>query len=388
MARFSVVNDMASHNGYHQDELRRNDRKRPSNGHDRDVEIPSKKPRLENGHSKHHGHQHQNGYPMQQSSHNQNGTFKQQHHAKTKSANRADPYSSHPPLKGPSQLPARRDALPDLPSIIDRYSSCVFTHPSLGAQELIDGTMVSYDRLEWLGDAYLELMASRYIFSLHSELSAGRMSQVREYLVKNETLAQFAIEYGFDSRLRIAEASRPADRKDMVKVHGDLFEAYVAAVVLSDGLEGFGNAEEWMVKLWEGIKGSVVREGGDETRAKSELQTRIGFKGVNIDYKDERPSIVHKGKGIETHFVGVYLTGWGWENQHLGSGQGMSKKAAGMAAARQALDEKKEMIQKIDKLKAIARREAELERAKQTDGEVSEVIEKTDKHKNAKKEKV
>ena len=378
---------MAYDNGYHNGDYRHNDRKRSSDDHDRGVENSSKKPRRENGVSKQQIHQNYNGYTKNQSPHNQSGTYKPQYHAKTKSANRADPYSSHPPLRGPSDLPPRQDALPDLPLIVDKYATCVFTHPSLGAQELIDGTMVSYDRLEWLGDAYLELMASRYIFSLHSELSAGRMSQVREYLVKNETLAQFAVAYGFDSKLRIAEASRPADRRDKVKVHGDVFEAYVAAVVLSDGIEGFGNAEEWMVKLWEGIKASVVKEGGDETRAKSELQTKIGFKGVNIEYKDERPSVVHKGQGIETHFVGVYLTGWGWENQHLGSGQGMSKKAAGMAAARQALEEKTQIIEEIDKLKAVARKEVEAQKANEIHDVPSEVTEKEDKHKKTKTKK-
>ena len=68
-------------------------------------------------------------------------------------------------------------------------------------------------------------------------------------------------------------------------------------------------------------------------------------RGVKLDYRDEAPMEQLKG-GMQTYFIGVYLTGWGWENMHLGSGTGLSKVAAGNEAAATAL-ENKSIIEQI-----------------------------------------
>jgi ribonuclease-3 len=41
--------------------------------------------------------------------------------------------------------------------------------------------------------------------------------------------------------------------------------------------------------------------------------------------------------GMQTYYIGVYLTGWGWQDQHLGSGSGLNKAIAGDEAANRAL---------------------------------------------------
>lgn len=73
--------------------------------------------------------------------------------------------------------------------------------------------------------------------------------------VKNETLATFALSYGFDKRATlpgdlINGARGPKEEKRYRKVLGDIFEAYVAAVILGDPRQDFTIAEEWMGKLW------------------------------------------------------------------------------------------------------------------------------------------
>ncbi|KAI9872215.1 MAG: hypothetical protein M1823_008232, partial [Watsoniomyces obsoletus] len=154
----------------------------------------------------------------------------------------------------------------------------------------------------------------------------------------NETLSEFSLAYGFDKRLNIDPSSRPESSKNThIKLNGDVFEAYVAAVVLSDPREGFEKAEDWLTKLWEPKLKTVSVKPPDE-QSKGELQKRIGAKGVRIEYKDERSAIIDKKHGIETYFMGVYLTGWNYENKRIGNGHGLSKKAAGMAAAKNALE--------------------------------------------------
>ena len=200
------------------------------------------------------------------------------------------------------------------------------------------GHSISYDRLEFLGDAYIEIISSRLIWSLYSShaFSAARMSQIRESLVKNETLSEFSVGYGFDTKLKLNVNAMADNRNTVVKLNGDVFEAYVAAVVLSDPKNGFERAEEWLTELWEPRLRGVSTELPDE-RSKGELQKKIGAKGVMITYVDERDRVIDKKRGIETYFIGVYVTGWGYERRHLGSGTGQSKKAAGMAAAKDAL---------------------------------------------------
>ena len=213
--------------------------------------------------------------------------------------------------------------------------------------------MQSYDRLEFLGDAYMEIIASRLIWSLFKDngFTSARMSQVRESLVKNETLSEYSLRYGFDKKLKISPNSGGLNYNSStaIKLHGDVFEAYVAAAVLSDPVKGFENVEDWLTKLWEPRLRMVSTELPDE-KSKGALQKIIGAKGIKIEYVDERPPFIDKKHGIETYFMGVYLTGWGYEKTCLGSGQGQSKKAAGMAAAKKALEDTW-MIEKCSALK-------------------------------------
>ncbi|EXJ86862.1 hypothetical protein A1O3_03816 [Capronia epimyces CBS 606.96] len=222
--------------------------------------------------------------------------------------------------------------LPPLPSIGDQYRGDVFTHPSSAGS-----SHASYDRLEFLGDAYLELIASQLIFERLPDLSAGRMSQVRESIVKNETIGQYSVLYGLDRQLKDSNRLRNESPNAWLKIKGDVFEAYVAAVVLSHA-DGFSVAKKWLTQLWEPKLEAVSAKPAPSTKSKEELARKILGKDVKVIYTDEREPVIHYGQGTETYSIGVYLTGWGWENQYLGSGKGLSRVAAGQAAAAAALE--------------------------------------------------
>ncbi|KAJ5929411.1 hypothetical protein N7454_007259 [Penicillium verhagenii] len=224
-----------------------------------------------------------------------------------------------------------RSGMPSLPPIRDALlRQAVFMHPACGKPQ-----DASYDRLEILGDAYIELMATKLVWERYPGIPAGRISQIRESLVKNETLAKFTEKYGFDQKASVPP-TYPDQPKRWIKTKGDIFEAYVAAVVLSNPQNGYEIAEEWLVGLWSPLLDNL----GDqkvELRSKEELAKKIMGKGIKLEYVLERSPIQEKGSGTQVFFIGVYLTGWGWERKHLGSGQGLSKAAAGDEAARVAL---------------------------------------------------
>ena len=245
------------------------------------------------------------------------------------------PYHGHRPSPEPS-VAHQQHRIPHLPPIAEiSLSELPFKHQGMLRSHEAASVNGSYERLEFLGDAYLEIIASRLIYSRFPHLGAGRMSQVRELLIKNETLAEYAVHYGFDKQAKIPR-SHKENGKLWIKTMGDIFEAYVAAIVLADTEHGFQVAENWLADLWapkllqQNVSTKWCRD------AKPELARRIMGKNIKVSYTDEgEPETSNDGKRY--FLVGVYLTGWGWSNQHLGSGRGLNKVEAGTNAAVAAL---------------------------------------------------
>ncbi|KAJ4307026.1 hypothetical protein N0V88_000401 [Collariella sp. IMI 366227] len=212
----------------------------------------------------------------------------------------------------------------------------------------------SYERLEWIGDVYLELIASELIYTTFPTLEPGKCSHYREMLVRNSTLGQFAVYYGLDKRANFpAEfglGGRPngtkASEKQRVKALGDIFEAYVGAL--------------WLKELWGPVLERHVREeerGGNVVRdlnAKTQLEQMIGAPGIKIEYRD-LPSGGKKDRDTrqELFFVGCFLNGWGETGLQLGYGQALGKKEAGQRAAAKAMENKKLIKKFAEKKKAF-----------------------------------
>ncbi|KAK1987811.1 ribonuclease III domain-containing protein [Colletotrichum cereale] len=258
----------------------------------------------------------------------------------------------------PADIPS---SMPPLPKISNPVlEMAAFTHVGM----LRHKTDLSYERLEWLGDAYLELISSSLIFQTFGGFSTGKCSQLRELLIRNANLGEYSAHYKLFERARLPSEFRsngnlPAVAKphEIQKVHGDLFEAYAAAVVLSDPVHGLSQAAEWLKALWattiqDQIKtharnpgmGMVKELGGTATvesqlPPKVRLSQAIGCKGIQIRYED-MPSGNKKdkyNKKLALFTVGVYLDGWGEKNKLLGTGSDLNKKEAGQKAAQMAL---------------------------------------------------
>ncbi|TKA31127.1 hypothetical protein B0A50_02096 [Salinomyces thailandicus] len=282
--------------------------------------------------------------------------------------------------------------LPSLPPILDpslttapfRHKSTLANHtrtaPTPSTAQTTSTNPITYENLEFLGDAYLELLASRLLYTHFPHLPAGHQSQLRELLVKNSTLASFALAYKFDTRVQVGDRermerdARARGNKGFDKVLGDVFEAYLAAVVLGGGDEGFAVAEKWMQGLWAPRLAEVVREesgqyftpGLNLTRddgknagenvydpaAKAELQKRVLAAGTKLEYEPYRASVELKGDkiGQNRHFIAVYLTGWGYERKLLGKGEGRNKVEAGNYAASDAMrGEARDLVAECEK---------------------------------------
>ncbi len=258
-----------------------------------------------------------------------------------------------------ASIPTTLPALPTIKS--PDLETATFTHSGVTS----NAGALSYERLEWLGDAYLYLVSTILISSTFTSHLPGKCAQIRELLVKNETLASYARHYGFKKRARLPPEFSDDNHKgyrvkevEKVKVMGDIFEAYVAAVILSDPEQGVERVSSWLKSLWAQTISKQIKEqerlnekvnaipAGDvnaNLNPKDMLSKKIGAKGVKITYKDAGPERKDPVTGFPLFSIGVYLDGWGEQDKQLGIGKALGKKDAGMKAAEMALANKKLM---------------------------------------------
>lgn len=274
-------------------------------------------------------------------------------------------------------------SLPPLPPVLDSsLERASFTH----AGAVKDPGARSYEQLEWLGDAYLYLMATAYIYLTFPHLKHGDMAQIREVLVRNATLGGYSSKYGFDKRvnfpgeyyLDVLGTGTKVSAKERDKVLGDVFEAHVAAIILSDPICGVANAAIWMKALWsttiseqimtrtwQGKQApllaptmSIASTNQQQTKApQAEVQKQQNAKDklsaelalnkprVIIEYRpldDGQPHKKDPLTNLRLHAQGVFLVGYG-QNVLLGSGKDKRKKEANEKAAENALSNKKLM---------------------------------------------
>ncbi|ROW06408.1 hypothetical protein VMCG_04404 [Cytospora schulzeri] len=154
---------------------------------------------------------------------------------------------------------------PPLPAVLDPVlEKASFTHAGVAK----DRGERSYEQLEWLGDAYLYLMSTAYIYLTFPHLPHGEMCHIREVLVRNATLGEYAKNYGFDKRAIFPEefgldgrkGGTKVNAKERAKVLGDIFEAHVAAIILGDPVAGVSRVASWMKALWSTTIHEYIRK--------------------------------------------------------------------------------------------------------------------------------
>ncbi|KAI0484213.1 ribonuclease III domain-containing protein [Xylariaceae sp. FL0804] len=253
-------------------------------------------------------------------------------------------------------------SLPPLPPVLDPVlEKAALTHSGM----ITKSGEGNYERLEWLGDAYLELIASAFIYQTFPNLAAGRCSQLRERIIKNETLSEFIIKYGIHKRTNFPaefdmsgrEGGTSASQKSRKKILGDIFESYVGAVILGDDT-GLSRVADWLKAIWSStLKEDIRRElqsneasgkstgvpSSTEVAPKVRLSQTVGTKGVRITYEDMREPKKDKNTGLPLFIVGAYYDGLDERHILLGYGSALSKKEAGAKAALAALENKKLM---------------------------------------------
>lgn len=200
-----------------------------------------------------------------------------------------------------------------------------FTHSSFAHERKNQGAFPDNERLEYLGDAVLELIVSEYLFYQYPEMSEGALTRTRARMVCEPSLATFAKELDFGQYLRLGKGEELTGGRTRPSLLADVFEAFMGALYLDQGLDV---AKQFLHKqVFPKIDDKWLSQIMD---AKSQLQELIQQERLGVlDYR----IVDIKGPAHDRQFVAEVYLG----QKCLGKGSGRSKKEAEQQAAGQAL---------------------------------------------------
>lgn len=209
------------------------------------------------------------------------------------------------------------------------YLERAMTHSSFAYEMRAKGmNILSNERLEFLGDAVLEIVISEHLFNSFSNLDEGVLTKMRQYLVCEKTLAKLAQSINLGEYLNLGRGEEGAGLRERPKVLADAFEALIAAVYLDSSARGENSAKALILKLFEEeINNSRNMQKGDYKTMLQQLVEKDGL--AVLEYKLVREDGPEHKKIFE---IEAYVN-----NNLVGRGTGFNKKDAEMQAAKEAL---------------------------------------------------
>lgn len=190
------------------------------------------------------------------------------------------------------------------------------THPSCGAE--------NNQRLEFLGDAVLQLAMSDIVFAAHPEQEEGGMTFLRARMVREETLCAVARHLQLGRYLRMDHGCEITGGRERPAVLADAMEAVLAAVYVDGGYEA---ARGVIRVLFQEEERLTAWRGQDD---KSALQEYTQANGLDLPAYE---IVAQSGPDHDRRFTAQVSV----QGRAVATGEGNSKKAAEQAAAKAAL---------------------------------------------------
>src|SRR5262249_53146101 len=202
------------------------------------------------------------------------------------------------------------------------------THPSLGHEA--QRYHFDYQRLEFLGDAVLQLVITEYLFSHFQVEAEGQLTKLRSRLVSRDALKTHAAALDLGRYILMGRGEEASGGRERTSTLADTFEALIGALYLDGGLEV---AKSFILAQTRGDLEKLAEEPVD-INPKGDLQELL----QNISPRSPIYELVSQsGPEQEKTFVSKVV----WEGIVLGQGRGRSKKQAETAAALEALNSRR-----------------------------------------------
>ena len=202
------------------------------------------------------------------------------------------------------------------------------THPSLGHEA--QRYHFDYQRLEFLGDAVLQLIITEYLFRHFRAEAEGQLTKLRSRLVSREALRTHAAGLDLGRYILMGRGEESSGGRSRTSTLADAFEALIGAIYLDGGLEA---AKEFILTQTRGDLAQLAETPVD-VNPKGQLQELL----QSISPRSPVYELVSQsGPEHEKTFVSQVI----WEGIVLGQGGGRSKKQAETAAALEAMQLKR-----------------------------------------------
>ena len=182
----------------------------------------------------------------------------------------------------------------------------------------------SNERLEYLGDAVLELVVAHELFTQFPESDEGELTEMRRILVNGRFLAQKAEALGIGSEIRMSQGEAETGGREKPSILADTYEAILGAIFLDGGIK----AARRFIERFHLADRDEQLNAVSHKNFKGLLLERLQSRGKHPEYR----LLSERGPDHEKIFeVAVYLDG-----REIGRGIGKSKKSAEKAAAKDA----------------------------------------------------
>lgn len=183
------------------------------------------------------------------------------------------------------------------------------------------------ERLEFLGDAVLDLIIGEYLFKKFPDVNEGDLSKLRASLVNEKGFQKLANSINLGKSIYISAAEENNEGRSKASICSNAFEALIGAIYLESGLK---IAEEVSLRLLE------------------EAYPRIDLESVFRDYKTTLQEITQAKMGVTPEYIVIAASGPDHKKEfevmikvagrELSTAKGSSKKEAHQEAAKLALD--------------------------------------------------
>lgn len=202
------------------------------------------------------------------------------------------------------------------------------THSSLGHETR--KRHFDNQRLEFLGDAVLQLVITEHLYTCFPEFTEGQLTKLRSRIVSREGLKVHALQIGLGKYLMMGRGEESSGGRERASILADAFEALLGAIYLDSGLD---EVRRVILEITEEDLAPVLEE-PVEVNPKGQLQEIL--QAISPQSPTYR-IVAQEGPEHEKAFVAEVR----WEGILMGRGAGLSKKLAETAAATDAMENKR-----------------------------------------------
>ena len=208
------------------------------------------------------------------------------------------------------------------------YLETALTHSSYSNEMRKRGIKAaSNERLEFLGDAVLEIVISEYLYSTFSKHREGALTKMRQQLVCEKTLARIAADLDIGIYLNLGNGEESSDLRRRPKILADALEALIAAIYLDSMAIGDDSYKNVILSIFIDEINSAANQ---RTDYKTMLQQLAEQEGTSLlEYR----VVFEEGPEHDKLFTVEAIV----NNNVVGRGSAQTKKDAEMQAAKMAL---------------------------------------------------